>query len=502
MFPVKSIYKYLLCFSRSIDLTEVCVMANIEKSFTSSDVFAKVDDSRFVQKMRPLQPEPNLQGSDKEEWRKDMLNPDRTNQGIYRTIGARNPYALAERILNTGESPWIAGHPEKNRELLIQIFSQSPKMKKFSAIKYDQLFDPNNKSPLYPETLAMRSGMVTANPRLVQPRVATEVNPCSNTGDYWGIYNVPSTITPANYCNASPRPTKNDVIDDVVQGCAKNCYFIAALCSKAWCSYPAFPVLATTKALQDTYTIRFYYPDGITVRPVTVSSDLVLEKPANSPVFSRPSSSNEVWPAIYEKAYGVFMTLIQSQLPFQGKTACASYPRPDIPKFLGGNALESLEHLTGAKWTMNQTYFNTSTLSPPGDSFTKMNPAISMGTNGHGITSYPMVAWTYPTAVDANNARHNDPKIAYDTEMIVANHSYSILGTVTNNGKNYIVLRNPWGRLWGTDQLRTPYTILPGITWSPPTSPIFSRVLDVKDGIFALEVTQFERYFTAFGWVK
>jgi hypothetical protein len=243
---------------------------------------------------------------------------------------------------------------------------------------------------------------------------------------------------------------------------------------------------------------------------VKISSDIVLA--AKSPVFARPYLNYEIWHAIYEKAYGIFMLSQRSLLPFHGKPGyenIENYPRPDIPSFSGGNPLESLEHLTNLSWTLGTTYFNTRDIM--GQSFTKIsnaitsrddpNPAIKFT---YGITRYPMVAWTFKNATDANSGYSTD-LITYSNEIIVANHSYSILGTVidktnSSNPINYIVLRNPYGTLWGADPGDFPAGNLYTGTWSPVSG--FSKTLSVNDGIFALKADRFERYFIAFGWVQ
>jgi len=470
---------------------------------TTIDIVEEVDRSKVLQKMRPEKKEPNLQGSDLNEWRKMQLNPDLTSKGIYRTIGARNPYALAERIENAGPIAWSTTDFMANREKLVQILRKLPSFRK---IQYKELFNFGHmhQSPLYSRIFIKNFSekfIETSknNPEEPGQPPAPEEKPCSNTGDYWDVYCIPGTTTPAPYCKVGRIPTKSEVIEDAVQGCAYDCYFIAALCSVAFLNYPICPVFAKIP-LKDTYEIKFYYHDG-TERPVTVTHDIVLESTGKSPVFARPSTSNEVWAAIYEKAYGEFMLLHpMSTLDYRGDPVYKNLPRPDIPKFQGGNPLESLVHLTGLKYTLNSTYFNTKDI--PNQSFAKISNAIYSTDGINGITKYPMVAWTYLNAAEANAAHPDDPPISYNSEVFVANHSYSILGTIKTN-KNYVVLRNPYGRLWGADPNDT--DLYTG-TWSPPDFKTLTLSLD--DGIFALEAGngethgRFERYFTAFGWVQ
>jgi len=289
---------------------------------------------------------------------------------------------------------------------------------------------------------------------------------------------------------------------------------MAALCSYAWCNYPNFPISALVKVLAETYEIKFWDPNLTPPAwvPIKISNELLLEESDKSPVFARPTAAPnyEVWPAIYEKAYAKFIKLPDSPKEFRGKEANRPYPRPDISAFPLGNPLVSLVHLTGLKYTLNSTYFNTKPFysDRPGSSFTTIYNATNKNTvNGieHGITKYPMVAWTYLNETEANKDYSGNPfQVRYSNEIIVGNHAYSILGIVKTTSNNYVVLRNPYGKLWGADPgdpVISPY-LYTG-TWSPPG---FSKSLTTSDpyndGIFALDPARFERYFTAFGWVQ
>ncbi len=115
--------------------------------------------------------------------------------------------------------------------------------------------------------------------------------------------------------------------------------------------------------------------------------------------------------------------------------------------------------------------------------------------NTQGVTTVPMAAWSYRTSAIAN-AVHPETTINYDNEIIVANHSYSILGVYiankgTPNQKNYIVLRNPYGRLWGADPtLKEIADWLYTGAWA--LEQYYTRSPSVNDGIFALEANRFD----------
>jgi hypothetical protein len=416
-------------------------------------------------------------------------------------VGARNPYALAERIYalqHPDENPLVweddPGAWESNRSQLMGILNDIPRLK---TITYEQLFDPSLKkfSPLYSSPFIIHLHNIKKPRVLAVPdplKVRTAAQPCSDTGTHWatpaGCYNYRQIVR-----------TQADVIDDVVQGCTKNCYFMAALASNAWTKFGNFP-LDRASALKPEYTIPFFNgPNGD--KTITVDTTLVLDA-ANKPVFARPSAKAEIWPEIYEKAYGVFWPPCKpSSLPYTGNYP--NHPRPHMPDFPFGDPLAALEHLTGSSFA--NSYFNT--VNNKGSCFTLMESTAIRYNGTSGTTLYPMVAYSYYDAATANTA-NGTTWITYDNETIVANHSYSILGTVKSDPEHllnpetwFIVLRNPYGRLWGADPTAFPAGALYLGSWSPTAN--FSRTLSYGlDGVFALRADLFECYFKRFGWVQ
>lgn len=103
------------------------------------------------------------------------------------------------------------------------------------------------------------------------------------------------------------------------------------------------------------------------------------------------------------------------------------------------------------------------------------------------MTRYPTVAWT----------KTNCPNLS---PALVADHSYSILGTFVSGATRYIVLRNPWGINFNTGILASlaqagayqPLNVTSAITLGPASTK----------GIFAIENAAFNTYFGGFGWVK
>jgi hypothetical protein len=299
-----------------------------------------------------------------------------------------------------------------------------------------------------------------------------------------------------------------DVVDDSMQGPCLDCYFIAALYSRAWCNYPAFPPIPST--CPNGYNITFYKE--------TCGSETNCATPRfpvddhKQPVFAQMTPEWEIYPPIYEKAYAIFRDLPQSQLPG------AQSGDPEISVFPPGDALLSLFHITKMKWdftrnnTINQpSAFLTKELSQFGfpSSYYALNKNLSAAIGASRKTIYPTVAWTYDPSVESLPACSSalfGPSGPYGNDLIVANHSYSILGSITINTKNYIVLRNPWGANYIGDPSGsiTQYLAVGQFTPAAGISFDLGRKPDgiTTDGIFALRSDVFDCIFRGFGWVQ
>jgi hypothetical protein len=249
-----------------------------------------------------------------------------------------------------------------------------------------------------------------------------------------------------------------------------DCYFSAALSSLAW----ACRVNITNQDAQGNVTLKIGGKDFIAKK----NEDLPVDAAGNF-YCARSSGPNETWPAIYEKMYAKFLNLD----PDPGNPN-----NPDMynkmPK--DGNALVTLVDLTS--WTDH---------SEPSSNYQKIFTDLTKEQK----TKYPVVASTYTTLPGIPTGYAVMPK-----------HDYSVLGTYTEGSTNYVVLRNPLGSVAQN----------PGITmkttgnWSyrarcfkrnaaefplPEGAPLTTLSFNLSQGLFALEVSEFAKYFVRFGWV-
>ncbi len=273
---------------------------------------------------------------------------------------------------------------------------------------------------------------------------------------------------------ACPQPTKYDYVgtfgtpefNDPVQGnYLLNCSLIAAFSSLAWkakiTTQPAGPKI--------TYSFQFYNPNKLQ------TTDGMCPLDANGKLLhAKSDTENEIWPALYEKAYYMWLDNINNPSG-----------RPDYCKYSAGqDPVTVLQQLTGkavsakpATPLVALTAFNNI------DAF-----CVNFVTNTNRAIQSPALAWTYEAG-----AQYSDTKI-------IAKHTYSLLGVAGTkvNGiwtDRYVVLRNPYGKSRG-DPIGLPagslYTAAP---WCKNIN------LGNNDGIFALRYDLFAQYFAGYAWV-
>jgi hypothetical protein len=269
---------------------------------------------------------------------------------------------------------------------------------------------------------------------------------------------------------------------------------------------------------QFTHQVGFHGSSGMEYVETT---DRILVDGGGSTYFAHSKESGEIWPAVYEKAYAKWRL---------GETS--DYPA--IPNIAGGDASIACKAITGLS---DYRYWH--------DSYTAAD--ILQLVKSHcvnGRTTTPMIAWTYNSGEAAD--------VAYTDASVVASHAYSVLGWLRRTEYvdqfkltdfiphyvpidwtiptgpvpprpaalsagywgpsatpvvglessilraratpvDYVVLRNPWGYAEGT---------------GPSVAAGEHRAVDVDwwrsiplgaDGVFAMEINAFHRYFAGTG---
>jgi hypothetical protein len=341
-------------------------------------------------------------------------------------VGAANPYALAEiklgRKVNWRRTP-------RPHELLEETL----------GMKYEDLFNPRKKSPLFAGKLVKRNGR------------SVRSDPPVDVGEVWS--------DPGEFFFEAAE------FFDPVQGAVGDCYLIAALASIAWTR--PYVIANRTRASgpgqQDFVDMVEIHDAGKTTR-VEVTEKLPLNAPGNTYIYCRSSETGEIWPAVYEKAYAKWRT------KDAGDT-------PNISAIAGGDPVAACAQLTG----LTPYYFDCPSMTADAIWTKVRENSISRKTFN------PIVAWTYcsPPA-----------RVNYADAQLAGCHAYSILGWLYDNGNEYIVLRNPWGFFEATLNVDSgSWVAYDGSFWRTVN-------LMNNDGTFALEAPTFKKYFAGFGFVK
>jgi len=288
--------------------------------------------------------------------------------------------------------------------------------------------------------------------------------------------------------------TRNAYKNDVKQGACLDCYFMAALYSVVMTYYWAHPVNLSQDG-QGYYTVPFYdYPGNRTRKLIKVKPTFPLSN-ANNFVYAQLTPDNELWVALYEKAYAKYLGYDDYTLPgFHQLSGCQLGQDPDIgllPAYYAMIPLTNLTKLVGSEVAVGSIPPTIYTAAfPPGG---KSNYQILTEQNhSGGLTMFATVAWTYAEPPQGTENY-------FTTDVIVPSHAYSIIGFYYDGTDNYIVLRNPWANK--IDPNNNAILQLASGKWEPQNSPAITFGT-ASDGIFGLKTTLFDQLFEGYGWVR
>lgn len=436
-------------------------------------------------------------------------------------VGVRNPYALVNRLMAAGGFTvydWDRMTAKECRDRLVQHLGHTTNN---TPLRYEDLFDPKYGSRLYSRTIKqiltqIQMGVPSdAGNVHVQTGAPLPSDKGCRDAAKWMEPDpaIPWINNPENV--ASPNPS----FDAPQQGTADDCWFIAALSSIAWVNPDMLKatnndgifVLDTSSALSGTDLLNasYIFPDD--------TLPYALEAPATSHNFWWSwSKYPERWVAMMEKAFAM------QYLPSGSTTPqICELPRGD-PQYalyvlLGDMDFERYWNVTpdyGAPCWTNENGTETYITSKLRELIQKN--CSSYTDSGFMKTKRPTVAFTYDSGNPPAPVLPNGGTLQYKNDVLVASHSYSLLGLFIENEKYYVVLRNPWGKITGisyADHASLPYSggslatgpldgfyhgTNPQRLWSGQTITNTSTPLL---GMFALDMGTFARYFRGFSWV-
>jgi hypothetical protein len=453
---------------------------------------------------------------------------NRFRESLY--IGVRSPYALVNRYMEHKKSRqyrWDRMTAKECNDRLVQHLGISVNG---DALGYEQLFDPKHGSRLFARSMKqtlqqIQQGIPPGDcTHGVQTGAAYPIKACTNAKQWIE----PDTKLPWIY-NKDAVADPNPSFDAPRQGTADDCWFIAALSSIAF----VFPdMLKSTNRTgifildpasrltgQDLLNASWIKPDDTLPYSATATDD-------SSQFWWSKSKYAERWVAMMEKAFAMRM------LKVSGAPNVCNIPKGD-PQYalyvlMGDEKWQRFWNITkdaqAPAW-QDETGKSTYTM---GSLFDMLWENCSSYTNSlFRMTKRPSVAFTFNSSDDAPSPRNYVDPNPYSTDLLVASHSYSLLGVYNEGGKlvddkpsggtNYVVLMNPWGIISGVT-FGTRDAIpglskgslakgpLPGFSdqgtknrnlWTQPADLNDGRP---KDGVFALDLNTFARYFRGFSW--
>jgi len=460
-------------------------------------------------------------------------------------IAAKNPYAVINRNnIRLGLSPinWKKVTPPQCKALLTQHLCPigRPRSRKFFGftlprsifgrrggvfLKADELFDPAFGSPLFsphlgdPEQNQMYKDVGAAAQR--------ENESCNTTYNY-------QSATAKNlpwYAGVGPQ------YNAPIQGTADNCWLIAALSAIAWTDpeyyFPDYTnglfVLNTDSTLNPQEQL-----DGSWIIP-----DDTIGFNGSTPAWSR-SKFNELWVPMLERVFA-----LREQYPDQNflDDEAKSQETPSVCNYYPGDPQYALYKLKG-----DACYTRYINMTPDGAGVApnyqwvnEETPAVTLSRddlwnilyNYTGIkptpenyfhkTMWATVAWTFQTEdpqVTIINHGQVDPSLKnapeysgvsyYGQDAFVGAHAYTVLGTfidpqpVPNTPVDlnncYVLLRNPWGEILMVDKTNAAAYEMSTLNTIPGFGPLWNGT-SLIDGVFAVKLDRFYRYFWGLSYV-
>ncbi|MDD1666227.1 MAG: C2 family cysteine protease, partial [Methanomicrobiales archaeon] len=246
-----------------------------------------------------------------------------------------------------------------------------------------------------------------------------------------------------------------------------DCYLISALSALAW----VCRMNIQNPDASGNVTLKIGGKDYVAAKTEELPVDA-----AGNLRSARSAGANETWPAIYEKLYARFLGVSPDPDSKNNPDVCNQMPKD-------GNALTTLADITA--WAPN---------SEVSGNYQKIFDNLTADSK----VKYPVVAWTYPTLEGIQTGYAVMPK-----------HAYSVLGTYIEGATKYIVLRNPLGAVaqnagitmktagnWAYKDrcYKRNATEFVGV-YIGGIPPARNLAFNLAQGLFALEVGEFAKYF-------
>lgn len=256
---------------------------------------------------------------------------------------------------------------------------------------------------------------------------------------------------------------------DPVQGHAADCGLIATMIATAWMGagrwQDRLEKTGYAPPTQPGLSWRFYAAGEPSV--VATDADLPLDR-CDMPLYARSAERGEIWPALVEKAYAMW------RAPTDANPDAAAY------QSIGHEEVTRvMRALWGAPAWRNEDALLVERLLGNKGAYPLLD--------ARGVTVFPTVAWTCPTAGQTLPARTG----------LTPRHAYAVLGRAADvDGAGYVVLRNPHD---SNPNLVAKYMQKP---WKPHAAEGGDPVILNRNCVFAIPEDWLNKYFEGVAWLK
>lgn len=473
-------------------------------------------------------------------------------------VGARNPYAIYRAIHH--ENPFPDKTPQEVRDILDGSI--------WKKLDYNHLFDPRWGSCLFCQKMIDATRLhhdviyapgdssdfdLNSDQKSKPSSETPSIDVMDGTPTFSGcsenllhaIWDFKSQTDPENPASlfwpwfkdasGSFPEEVSQAFDDPVQGPVLDCYFLAPLSSIAW-HYALYPNADSSRKIvsDPAKQIPFWANDGTKIsiggnQSVAPGTDYkIVHTDYSLPTDTRhipvgATSVGESWVPFYEKAFARYLEDTGKMIP-----PSSDNRYPDICRIPCGNPGETLRALLQKPSSSLKAHnMENKTLdSNERNPITVFNVIKALCETGLFLpgkslkTKYPTIARTNCTGDPDVTGNPTPPPCAapkgsgvdYTDDLIVASHSYSVLGIHKESTGNYVILRNPYGENWGFILGQQNYTIAAGpLVFNSIKVGVkaYTRELFVdqngsrtpKGGVFALKIEDFVKYFAEVNWI-
>ena len=256
---------------------------------------------------------------------------------------------------------------------------------------------------------------------------------------------------------------------DAEQGSTADCYLISAIISLAWARPLTWRGILAGATREDKAMLHVQLnplPGQEKPPRLNVPPKVPLDVNHNW-IYAHSAARNETWPALIERAF------VMNEC-HRDEPTVSDYQDIGIRRRFPHDAAQIL---TGGE---------------PGRKFApdaKPYPSLVDRCAGP-LTKSPTMAWTW--------AKSDPPAAGLDwvASTLVDAHAYAVLGLMSNNNTNFVVLRNPFGH-------NPPVPDSPTGQWTEgaPRNGGAPVSLDAN-GVFAISEQRFNAFFNAVDWVE